>query len=298
MSPLLSRRDLFLGAAGAAAAASLGACGDDGGPAAAPGGDTLRYQPIASFPRNEPYAAAGTPQRLPFLIAGPDGAPLDRIEGAVTFEVLRDGRRVGTPTKVSPHSEGLSRAYLPFETTFEEVGIHEIRGRYRGSVLETAIDVADPADVHIPQVGTPLLPVDTPTVDDHRGVEPICTNDPPCPFHATNLADSLAAGRPVLVLLSTPRYCVTAICGPVLDLLMAEVDGGGADGIDVIHAEVYADPDAVATLAEASQAPLVQAYSMVFEPCLFVADATGTLVRRLDTIYDRAELRDAIDAIS
>jgi hypothetical protein len=82
----------------------------------------------------------------------------------------------------------------------------------------------------------------------------------------------------------------------VLDILMEEATG--LDGIDVIHAEVYANPDAVASIAEATQAPLVQAYSMVFEPCLFVADASGTLVRRLDTIYDRVELRDAISAVS
>jgi hypothetical protein len=288
----LTRRELLFGATAVVAAT---ACGTDPADSSANEAD-LRYQLISSFPRNEPYAPPGTPQRLPLLIAGPDGAPLDQIGDDVRFEVRRDGERVGDPIRVSPHSDGLTRAYLPLGVTFPETGTYDIQGRYRGSLLETTLVVVEASEVHLPQVGAPLPPVDTPTDDDHRGVDPICTNDPPCPFHTTNLRDSLATGRPVLLLLSTPRYCQTAICGPVLDLLIEEA--GSLDGVDVIHNEVYANPDAVPSIDQATQAPLVQAYSMVFEPCLFVADASGTLVRRLDTIYDRVELREAITAVS
>jgi hypothetical protein len=289
----ISRRELLVGAALAATAA---ACGDDAEQGVEAGAAATRYQLISSFPRNEPYAAAGTAQRLPLLLAGPDGAPLDHIAGDVRFQVLRDGRRIGEPITVRPHDQGLTRAYLPLSVTFSEPGTYDVRGTYRGAQLETTLVVFEPSEVHLPQVGAPLPSVATPTVDDHRGVDPICTNDPPCPFHAVNLADSLAAGRPVLLLLSTPRYCQTAICGPVLDLLVEEA--GSLEGIDVIHNEVYANPDAVPSIDQATQAPLVQAYSMVFEPCLFVVDRSGTLVRRLDTIYDRVELRQAIKTLS
>ena len=53
-----------------------------------------------------------------------------------------------------------------------------------------------------------------------------------------------------------------------------------------IHAEVYADD----TLKET--APAVQAYELDFEPLLFVADATGNLVARLDAVFDKSEMRD------
>jgi hypothetical protein len=42
-------------------------------------------------------------------------------------------------------------------------------------------------------------------------------------------------------------------------------------------------------------APAVTAYSLNFEPVLFVADATGTLVARLDSIWDESELNTALD---
>ena len=42
-------------------------------------------------------------------------------------------------------------------------------------------------------------------------------------------------------------------------------------------------------------APAVTAYHLNFEPRLFIADAKGTLVARLDSIYDAQELKAALD---
>jgi hypothetical protein len=57
----------------------------------------------------------------------------------------------------------------------------------------------------------------------------------------------------------------------------------------MVHAEVYTD-DTIEV-----EAPAVTAYSLNFEPVLFVADATGTLVARLDSIWDESELNTALD---
>ena len=42
-------------------------------------------------------------------------------------------------------------------------------------------------------------------------------------------------------------------------------------------------------------APIIDAYGLTFEPCLFVADASGRVQARLDNVYDRVELRQALD---
>lgn len=294
----LPRRGFLIGSAiglVTAAAATLTSCGDDA-TSATPTTTGNGYQLIASFPRSDPYAAAGAPQRLPLLIAGPDGAPLDQIRGDVVFEVHRDTKRVGAPITVSPHSEGLERAYLPLEVTFPDVGTYDISARYRGSTMTTTLSAVDPATVTVPQVGAALPAVATPTTDDHRGVDPICTRDPQCPFHSVNLTDALASGRPTLLLVSTPQFCQIAICGPVLDLLIEAAKKH--DDVTVIHQEVYANPRAVASISEATPAPLLSAYGMTFEPSLFVVDRNGILARRLDTIYDRAELADAIRSVT
>ncbi len=299
--PLPSRRSLLLaGLAAGPLAALVAACGDsdDGNGGASGGGSTTLatetgYQLIEVFPRSPSYVAAGSPQRLPYLIAPGVEAPLDVIEGPVTFTVKSRGEQIGEPVVVEPAGGGeLPRSYLPFRFTFPEPEIYDITAEYRGETLTTALQ-AGPADlVKLPQVGAALPSVDTATVEDHRGVDPLCTADEQCPFHSVNLADSLAAGRPVLVLVSTPRFCVSAVCGPVLEVLVEAA--GGRDDIDVIHVEPYANPEDVDSIALATPSQLVASYGMEFEPALFAANGAGMLVDRLDAIYDRKELDAAI----
>jgi hypothetical protein len=65
-----------------------------------------------------------------------------------------------------------------------------------------------------------------------------------------------------------------------------------------LHAEVYADPRGGTDPTAGGLAPAPEAYSLPFEPTLFLADATGTITKRLDSVYDRAELDDALSEIS
>ena len=58
----------------------------------------------------------------------------------------------------------------------------------------------------------------------------------------------------------------------------------------VVHAEVYTDPDGGSDPATGGLADAVDAYGLTFEPSLFVADADGTIVERLDNVFDRVEL--------
>ena len=217
----------------------------------------------------------------------------DEAPESVDVVVTHNGATL-TSLTVPRHDEGIPTPYYPVVFTPPEPGDYEVKASFAEKA--TPFKVAAPGDLTLLQVGQPMRPVVTPTSADARGVTPICTRSEPCPFHAVTLTDALAAAKPVALIVSTPGYCQTAICGPVLDLLVEAA--GSIAGIDVIHNEVYANPDAVASLDQATPAPLVEAYSMVFEPCLFVVDADGTLVRRLDTIYDRTELRAAISALS
>ncbi|HMJ77940.1 MAG TPA: hypothetical protein VK507_18305, partial [Iamia sp.] len=151
---------------------------------------------------------------------------------------------------------------------------------------------SDPSSIVIPRPGQPLPPTPTPTVAEDRGVDPICTQDPPCPLHEVDLETALGA-EPLAVLVSTPAFCQTAICGPVLDIFVA----AQADTPDVtfVHVEVFASADEVeAEGPEATLAPAVMAWKLPYEPCLFLVAADGTVAERLDVIYDTDELAEAL----
>jgi hypothetical protein len=295
--PHLSRRTFLAGSAGLLV---LAACGDG----ASDEGSTpsLDLEPadegsrvlIAGFAFQGGYLVTGAPQRLTFQIAGVDGAPTTEVPDSLDFQLSRDGEPVGEPIEVSAHRDGVPVPYFPLRTTFAEPGTYQATVELDGSEQQQAFLVSEPAGVPLVQVGQAMVPVDTPTVDEHRGVEPYCTLDPPCPLHTETLSDALAGGGPVALLVATPAFCATASCGPVLELLVEQIDNH--PDMRLVHAEVYADAEAQeGNLAAASLAPVVEAYGLTFEPSLFVSDAQGSVVARLDNVYDRAELREALD---
>ena len=92
-------------------------------------------------------------------------------------------------------------------------------------------------------------------------------------------------------MISTPQYCQTGVCGPVLDLVMEQA--ATTPDVAVVHAEVYVDPAGGSDPAAGGLTKAVSAYGLSFEPSLFVARADGTVTARLDNIFDRGELARA-----
>jgi hypothetical protein len=227
-------------------------------------------------------------QRVPVVLGDVNGLlPLDSTPPTLTASIVGEDEKVVVASVTAErHGEELQQPYYPFALSLTSAGNYTLQLKDQPAV-NTTVDVFVPADVPIPQVGAPLPPFDTPTVKDHRGVDPICTRDPACPLHDVSLRQALSAGKPVAYLIGTPAYCQTAVCGPVLDLLLDE--RAHRPEMTMVHAEVYTD-STIETVA-----PAVTAYHMNFEPALFVADAKGTLVARLDSIYDTQELKAALD---
>jgi hypothetical protein len=162
-----------------------------------------------------------------------------------------------------------------------------------GTPATSAIQVGTGGDAKVPQVGDQLISVDTPTTADHRGVDPICTRMPQmCSLHDVNLTDALKAGQPIAFLISTPEFCQIGVCGPVLELLLEQ--HAKRPQFSMVHAEVYKQVDPQKGISSAELAPAVQAYNLTYEPALFVATAGGTIVERLDNVFDRAEISAAL----
>lgn len=247
---------------------------------------------IAAFPQSAPFVPVGVPTRLPYMVTDAEGVPLDIMEGEVPFVISHDGTTVAQ-LDVAPRSEGIPRAYLPLEHTFEAVGIYDISASYEGREMTSQLQVFTQAEVVSPVVGQQLPSAPTATVDSTLEVDPICTLVPQCPFHSVNLADALGAGKPIVLLVATPAYCQTAFCGPTLGNLIDLADG--RDDLIVIHSEVYQNPkSARGDLAAAPLAPLPEKYGLLLEPVLYVTDSTGVISTRADAMIDRSEMAQVI----
>jgi TAT (twin-arginine translocation) pathway signal sequence len=290
-TPIFSRRQFLVLSAAAGAGAVLTACG-----AGSSGGSSLdvdgTLQVVKRFPQD---ALVAGKVRLPVSLADTSG--ILSKDSDVDFPDLLTAQVINPETGdviienvvAERHEENLSVPYWPFSFTLESEGIYLLKVS-EAPDSDVSFQLLTRDAVSMPLVGDPLPPFDTPTTDNPRGVDPICTRAGEfCPFHSLTLTDALQKGLPVVYLIGTPAYCTTGTCAPGLDALI-EVASSLGDKAVFVHADVYADKSANKT------APAVQAYKLSYEPVLYIADESGTLVDRLDAVFDVKEIRDVLAA--
>jgi hypothetical protein len=226
-------------------------------------------------------------QRLPISLAdnagmlmkGPaelTGRVIDLDDNVIADNLVATRRSLG---------EG-STPFWVFETTIDEPDIYMLiidGGPSDGASLQ----VRSTTELVVPRPGAQLPGFDTPTFDDHRGVEPMCSRLPePCPFHDVTLNAALADGRRVVYIVGTPAHCRTGVCSPILEGLIPL--GDEFTDTVFVHADVYADK------AGTQVAPAVNDLSLTFEPVLFITDTTGTITHRFEGVWHPDEVRAAL----
>ena len=185
------------------------------------------------------------------------------------------------------HDTGLTIPYWPFRVDIDKPGIYTliVNG---GPEEGAAIQVLNATEVLIPLVGSQLPGFETPTLDDHRGVEPVCTRTPePCEFHNITLNEALALKKPIAYLVGTPAHCQTGTCAPALEALISVKKSIG-NAMTFLHAEIYTDDKATTV------APSVVALKMEYEPAIYITDASGKIIERFDAVFDADEINAAI----
>jgi hypothetical protein len=147
-----------------------------------------------------------------------------------------------------------------------------------------------------PAPGAKALAVATPTVDNHRGVEPYCTrvdskaNSKPCSMHAISLDAALANGKPTVFNIGTPKFCTSRVCGPVIDVIQT-VAGEYGGRVNFVHAEVYKD-DKPDTIQRQILAPAAAAWALSEEPVTYWIKPDGTITERIVGPVDVSEVRE------
>lgn len=297
----LSRRRFLLGGG----ALGLAACGRSATEEADP------PQLVHLF-SSDHVIVAGRQQRIPFAVVDsgnlslPDGVQLPvRVlrDGEVIDELTVTGRIVDHDhVEADPdHQHANLLRYFALRTELPTAGIYDLEVDFGSSGIgRLPIQSFDHFDVPVVLPGDRLPTVVTPTFDDPTGIDPLCTRAPvPCPFHDISLDEVVAAGRPLALLIATPALCQTAYCGPVLETLIAEAPA--FPEVTAVHLEFWANgADVDGNYADPSLrlAQPVADLGLTFEPSLFVVDRQGTVVDRIDNLFDTDELRAALAAVA
>jgi hypothetical protein len=119
----------------------------------------------------------------------------------------------------------------------------------------------------------------------------LCSRDPACNLHDLVIADVLGDGTPLVVLFSTPAFCETRFCGPVLELLLDRAPRY-AGKINFVHIEIWRDFQ-TRTYREA-----VREWGLTSEPYMFLIGRDGKVTGRFDSIFGNDELDLALERLA
>lgn len=290
--------------AGATAATLLAACGSDGDSQSSTtaAGNDVQLDPndLSVVRFFGPYFGAEEKARIPFGLSDSEGLlPAGVVPGNVTIAVKNpDGEVVAEGLTAALRNDGLPRPYYAFEFTPAKVGFYDFTMEVEGSEVISQFQVVESDAPEIASrvgPGDVMPPLMTPTVADDRGVTPICTREPMCSLHEATVAEVVGTG-PMALLVATPAFCQTVICGPVLDLMLDLVPE--YPDISFVHAEVFTDPSANQTPpAIEDYAPVIGELGLPYEPAFYVVDGEGVVRDRLDYIFDASDMRASLDDV-
>lgn len=234
-----------------------------------------------------------------FLIGvnGPDNSRLGGPDDQITIEVAPESApdqtqsAEGVWTWIVEGSHGLYRAQFDFDRPGLWVATVTPSG---GDPLEAAVFEVK-QDTSAPALGEDAPAAPTPTLDE-MSIEELSTDPDPDPtFYEMSLGEALSTGRRTVLVFSTPAYCQTATCGPLLDHVK-EIAPGHPD-VNFIHVEVYTgllDPDFQPDAAHLAPSAGSEWYALPSEPWVFLIDEGGKIAGRYEGVMDPAELDAAL----
>ena len=257
------------------------------------------------------------PNRLPFTVVTNDGVGIDEASVDVRFSLL-DGpathfkfSRLATSHEVSTttphvHDDGFvhlhldTRGYYVVEAAeFDTPGIWSAEltveppdaDAFRAQAAFNVI-----AQPSAPGVGTAVVPIDHPTLDDVADIEQLSSaEEPVADMYAVTVAEALAEARPLVVQFSTPRFCVSHMCGPVYEEVASLHESYG-DRVRFIHLEPF-DLDLARAEGRLAPTPAFQAWNLQTEPWTFVIDRAGVVSARFEGLVGASELESALQQV-
>ena len=289
-------------------AVGCGGSGGDATTAAAGPGDGKTLEELWRAPGDDVAAVAGTSThepgdvRVSFLVVDAEGRvarlPTARVwvAGALDAEPFLEStaklERIGVPGGAEADATHIyvARVRLARPGTYWLLAEPD-GGRAVQALGNVVVAASDP----VPDVGDRAIASDTPTTSSTGGdLSKLTTRTPPDEsLLRYSIAESLRARVPFVVTFSTPKFCSSRTCGPVVDVV--EEVARRAEGGDVrfIHVEVYEDNDPAKGTNR-----WMREWKLDTEPWTFVVGRSGRIAERFEGVVSVRELEEAVRAVA
>lgn len=142
-----------------------------------------------------------------------------------------------------------------------------------------------------PDIGDPAVASNNPTVASTGGdFSKLTTRTPPDEsLLEHSIAESLQAKAPFVVTFSTPKFCSSRTCGPVVDVVEEVASRFEGGDVRFIHVEVYEGNDPAKGYNR-----WMQEWGLTTEPWTFLVGRDGKIVERYEGVVSVNELEQAV----
>ena len=202
-------------------------------------------------------------------------------------------------------SQGIG-VYGADNVTFNGAGFWEVTvtAAINGKRLraKAAFEVLDRSAIPAPGDVAPrtMQPLAGANAVDARSIDSRAAADVPIPdpeLHTTTIAAALDARRPLMVVVSTPTYCVSRFCGPITDSVSALGKRYG-DRMAFVHLEVWKNFENKELNKAAAEWIFPPGSPDAQEPWVFVVSRDGRITHRFDNVATDRELQAAVTEVT
>lgn len=149
---------------------------------------------------------------------------------------------------------------------------------------------------NMPAPGQAAYKSDNLTKADVTDLREIDSGEPPNDMHDVKIKDAIAAGRPLVIVFSTPAFCTSRFCGPVNEEVEYLHDLYRKD-VDFVHIEVWRNFDKK-ELNPTAREWLTWPDGSLREPVVFVVDSEGTIYDRWEGPVARNIMEPSVKAVA
>lgn len=257
--------------------------------------------------------------RLPFVIVDPEGQflegdslsvdllkALDQSTGQLVVDDVLASYRTIEIVEPHQHQDGQLHDHLEtmgvyvVEGVSLDTGTWVIQAHVPSSVGNGSVEISALFDV-VESGFTPAVGMTAPksinlTANDVSDLEEISTREPPiAAMYETTIGDAIDSDKPTLIAFSTPAFCQSRICGPVLESVVQIMPSYEGE-VTFIHVE----PFDLGALRDSGEFQLVGAaieWNLPSEPWIFLVDSQGLVAAKFEGIVTPSELSEALDAL-
>lgn len=146
-----------------------------------------------------------------------------------------------------------------------------------------------------PAPGSAAPPSDSKTAADVDSLSQLTTgSEPDADLYLVSIADAVESGLPAVIVMASPAFCISAVCGPQVEVL-SELKDEFAGQANFIHVDFYDNPNEIqGDLSRAVISPTVREWRLPSPEWTFVIDRRGVIADRFEGFATLEELRQSL----